>query len=110
MCVMSEKMMHHLGLEVHGKSEFKAKMANNMSVKCVGFCKAIKVTVCGIKVDVDMYVITAQGEGFPIILGRPWLIAMNTRQDWEKSTLILNPPSQSLGKAIVYNLKEGTRS
>ena len=46
--------MHHLGLEVHGKSEFKAKMANNVSIKCVGVCKGIKVTVCGIKVMVDM--------------------------------------------------------
>ena len=78
-CVMSEKTMHHLGLEVHGKSEFKAKMANNVSVKCVGVCKGIKVTVCGIKVAVDMYVIPAKGEGYPIILGRPWLIAMNAR-------------------------------
>ena len=64
-----------------------------MSVKSVGVCRAIKVTVCGIKVAVDMYVILAKGEGYPIILGRPWLIAMNARQDWEKSTLIFNPPS-----------------
>ena len=35
-CVMSKKTMHQLGLEVQGKSEFKAKMANNVSVKCVG--------------------------------------------------------------------------
>ena len=107
-CVMSEKTMHHLGLEVHGKLEFKAKIANNVSVKCVGVCKAIKVTACGIKVAVDMYLIPAKGEGYPIILGRPWLIAMNARQDWEKGTLILNPPSRSSGKAIVYNLREGT--
>ena len=56
-----------------------------------------------------MYVIPAKGEGYSIILGRPWLIAMNARQDWEKGTLILNPPGQSLSKAIVYNLKEGTQ-
>ena len=106
---MSEKTMHHLGLEVHGKSEFKAKMANNVSVKCVGVCKEIKVTVCGIKVAMDMYVIPEKGEGYPIILGRPWLIAMNARQDWEKGTLVLNPPGRNLGKAIVYTLKEGTQ-
>ena len=70
-CVMSEKIMHHLGLEMHGKLEFKAKMANNVSVKCVGICKGIKVTVCGIKVAVDMYVIPAKGEGYPVILERP---------------------------------------
>ena len=34
--LMSEKMMHCLGLEVQGRSEFKAKMAVNVSVKCVG--------------------------------------------------------------------------
>ena len=78
-CFMSKKTMHHLGLEVHKKSELKAKMANNVLVKCVGVCKEIKVIVCGIKVVVDMYVIPAKGEGYPIILGRPWLTAMNTR-------------------------------
>ena len=109
-CVMSEKTMHHLGLEVHEKSKFKAKMANNVLVKCVGICKGIKVIICGIKVAVDMYVIPAKGEAYLVILGRPWLIAMNTRQDWEKGTLVLNPPGQSLGKAIVYNLREGTQA
>ena len=56
-------------------------MANNVSVKCVGVCRKVKITVCAIKVAVDMYVIPAKGEGYPIILGRPWLIAMNARQD-----------------------------
>ena len=106
-CVMSEKMMHRLGLEVQGKSEFKAKMANNVSVKCVGVCRGVKITVCGIKVATDMYVIPAQGEGYPVILGRPWLIAMNARQDWEKGTLVLKPPGQKPGEVIVYNMKNG---
>ena len=102
--------MHHLWLEVHRKSDFKAKMANNVSVKCLGVYKGVKVTVCGVKVAVDMYVIPAKGEGYPIILGRPWLIAMSARQDWVKGTLVLNPPGQSSGKAIVYNLREGTQA
>ena len=34
---------------------------------------------------------------------------MNAKQDWEKGTLVLNPPGQSSGKAIVYNLKERTQ-
>ena len=90
--VMSEKMMHHLGLEVQGKFEFKAKLAKNVSVKCVGVCKGIKIRVCGVKVVIDMYVIQTWGEGYPVILGRPWLIVMNARQDWEKGTLVLKPP------------------
>ena len=76
-CVMSKKTMHHLGLEVHGRSEFKAKMANNVSLKYVGVCKGVKVSLCGVKEAIDMYVILAKGEGYPIILARPWLIAMN---------------------------------
>ena len=108
-CVISEKMMHKLGLEVHDKSEFRAKMANNVSVKCVGVCKNVKVTVCGIKVGVDLYVLPAKGEGYPIILGRPWLIAMNARQDWEKGTLVLKPQGKGdrPGQVILYNMKEG---
>ena len=99
--------MHRLGLEVQGKSEFKARMANNVSVKFVKVCRGVKITVCGIKVSANMYVIPAQGEGYPVILGRPWLIAMNARQDWEKGTLVLQPPRQKTGEVIVYNMKDG---
>lgn len=106
-CVMTKKTMHQVGLEVQGKSEFKAKMANNVAVKCVGFCRNVKITVCGVKVAVDMYVIPAKREGYPIILGRPWLMAMNARQDWEKGTLILKPPGKKQGETIVYDMQEG---
>ena len=107
-CVMSEKMMNRLGLEVHDKTEFKAKMANNVSVKCVGVCRNVKIVVYGIKVGVDLYVLPAKGEGYPIILGRPWLIAMNDRQDWEKGTLVLKPQGKGdrPGQVIVYNMRE----
>ena len=54
-------------------------MANNVSVKCVGICKGIRVTMCGIRVATDVYVILAKGEGYPVILGKPWLIAMNAK-------------------------------
>lgn len=104
---MSEKTMHQLGLEVQGKSKFKAKMTNNVSVRCVKVCRKVKITVCSTKVAVDMYVIPTKGEGYPIILGRPWLIAMNARQDWKKGTLVLKPPGQKPGEVIVYNMKEG---
>ena len=108
-CVMSENMMNRLGLEVHGKTEFKAKMANNVSVKCVGVCRNVKIVVYGIKVGVDLYVLLAKGEGYPIILGRPWLIAMNAKQNWEKGTLVLKPQGKGdrPRQVIVYNMKEG---
>ncbi|MCO5574034.1 hypothetical protein L7F22_027812 [Adiantum nelumboides] len=103
MYVISEKRMHKLGLEVSGPSGFKG---NDVSVKYVGV-----VIVCGIQFGVDMYVLPARGEGYPIILGRPWLIAMNARQDWKSRTLLLKPPRKE-GKSIqtiVYNVKEGRK-
>ena len=56
MCVMSEKLMHRLGLEVTILSLYRAKLANNTLVKCVGVVKGVRVIVCGVEVAVDMYV------------------------------------------------------
>ena len=52
---------------------------------------------------------TSKGEGYRVILGRLWLIAMSARQDWEKGTLVLKPPGKGdkPGGTIVYNLREG---
>ncbi|MCO5555167.1 hypothetical protein L7F22_008710 [Adiantum nelumboides] len=102
-CVISVKMMHKLRLEVSGSSGFKGI---DVSIKYVGV-----VTVCGIQVGVDMYMLPARGEGYPIILGRPWLIVINARQDWESRTLLFKPPRKE-GKSIqtiVYNVKEGRK-
>ncbi len=75
-CVMSEQLMNQLGLEVSGPSTFREKLANNVTVKCLGVIHDVKVKVCGIEVAVDTYVMPSKGDGYPIILGRPWLMAM----------------------------------
>ena len=107
--VMSERMMNQLGLEVSGPSTYKAKLANNVTVKCLGVVHDVKVKVCGVEVANDMYVMPSKGEGYPIILCRPWLIAMQAKQDWEKGLIVLNPQSKKgeKMKKIVYNMKEG---
>lgn len=92
---------------MQGKSKFKAKMANNVLVKCVGICRKVKIIVCAIKVAVHMYVISTKRESYPIIFGRPWLLSMNATKHWEKGTLILKPPRQKLGEVIVCNMNEG---
>ena len=80
-CVMSERMINQLGLEVSGPSTYKAKLANNVTAKCLRVIHDVKVRVCGIEVATNMYVMLSKGEGYPIILGRPWLIAMQAKQD-----------------------------
>ncbi|MCO5557438.1 hypothetical protein L7F22_011002 [Adiantum nelumboides] len=48
------------------------------------------------------------GEGYRIILGRPWLMAMQARQDWGTGMLELQPhKGAKKGKAIHIDLKDG---
>jgi len=108
-CVMSAKLMQRLGLEVNNPSKIEAKMDNNKRAKFLGIIESVKVTVFGTQVPVDMYVLPTKGEGYPIILGRPWLIAMKAYQDWDEGSLVLKPQGKK-GKStppIVYNMKEG---
>ncbi|MCO5574642.1 hypothetical protein L7F22_028431 [Adiantum nelumboides] len=79
--VMTEQTMQRLGLKVNAPC--KAKMANNSKVKFLGVINGLKIKVCEIEVEIDVYVMPTKGEGYPIILGRPWLMAMQARQDWD---------------------------
>ncbi|KAH7425235.1 hypothetical protein KP509_11G045600 [Ceratopteris richardii] len=104
MCVMIEKTMHRLGLDVTGPSAYQAKMANNSVVKCVGVIENLRITVCDIEVALDMYVIATKGEGYPIILGHPWLIAVKADQKWGSGLLVLKPNDRT--KSVTYDLKD----
>ncbi|KAH7280978.1 hypothetical protein KP509_36G023700 [Ceratopteris richardii] len=103
MCVMIEKKMHRLGLDVTGSSAYQAKMENNSVVKCVGVIENLRITVCDIEVALHMYVIATKGEGYPIILGRPWLIAVKAYQNWGSGLLVLKPNDRT--KSVTYDLK-----
>ena len=74
-------MMNQLGQEVSGPSTYVEKLANNVTVKFLGVIHDVKVRVCGVEEANDMYVMPSKGEGYPIILGKPWLIAMQAKQD-----------------------------
>ncbi|KAH7296706.1 hypothetical protein KP509_26G035400 [Ceratopteris richardii] len=104
MCVMTEKKMHRLGLDVTGPSAYQGKMANNSVVKCVGVIENLRITVCDIEVALDMYVIATKGEGYPIILGRPWLIAVKADKKWGSGLLVLKPNDRT--KSVTYDLKD----
>ena len=73
--------MHCLGLEVDGPAPCKTRMANNTNVHCVGVINALKVKTLGTKVMVDDFVMPTKVEGYPMILARPWLVAMKAKQD-----------------------------
>ena len=109
MCVMSERTMHKLGLEVNFPSPFKVTLANNSSIKCLGIIKDLTISVCSMEVEVDMYIIASKGEGYPIILGRPWLIIMNAGQKWGIGILVLRPEGsrKSVNKRITYDMGKG---
>ena len=73
--------MNQLGVEVSGPSTYNARLTNSIIVKCVGVINNVKIKVCGVEVAVYVYIMPSKGEGYPIILGRPWLIAMQAKQD-----------------------------
>ena len=108
-CIVIEKLMHRLGLEVSETTKFGAKMANNAIVNCLGVVKRVKVKVCRVQLEVDMYVMPVKGEGYPLILGQPWLMGMKARQDWDTGALELRPQKgmQNNWKSTIYNMKEG---
>ncbi|MCO5597368.1 hypothetical protein L7F22_051444 [Adiantum nelumboides] len=94
--------------QVNVPAPCKAKMANSSKVKCSGVINGLKIKVCEIEVEVDVYVMPTKGEGYPIILGRPWLMAMQARQDWGTGMLDLQPhKGAKKGKAIHIDLKDG---
>ncbi|MCO5587833.1 hypothetical protein L7F22_041785 [Adiantum nelumboides] len=75
-CDIVEQTMHHLGLKVNAPAPCTTKMTNN-----------------------------AKGEGYPIILGRPWLMEM---QDWGTGMLKLQPhQGAKKGKATHIDLRAG---
>ena len=69
----------------------------------------MRVKVCDIEVEVDMYIIRSKGEGYPIILGRPWLIAMNADQKWGSGVLVLKPEADRgvNSQRVTYDMRSG---
>ncbi|KAI5061244.1 hypothetical protein GOP47_0023749 [Adiantum capillus-veneris] len=49
----------------------------------------VKVKVMGVECLIDFFVMKAGDNAYPIILGRPSLLAMGAKQDWEKGVLTL---------------------
>ncbi|MCO5589272.1 hypothetical protein L7F22_043238 [Adiantum nelumboides] len=105
MCVITERTMHRLGLSITEPSDCHAKLANNSKVKCLGIIKDVHITVLDVFAKVDFYVMPSKGEGYPLILGRPWLMEVNADQKWGSGKLVLQK-----GKRIVYDMKLGKQS
>ncbi|MCO5612308.1 hypothetical protein L7F22_066573 [Adiantum nelumboides] len=105
MCVITERTMHRLGLNITEPSDCHTKLANNSKVKCLGIIKDVHITVLDVSAKVDFYVMPSKGEGYPLILGRPWLMEVNADQKWGSGKLILQK-----GKRIVSDMKLGKQS
>ena len=77
-------------------------MANHKSTKCLGISQAIKVSLMG-NCTIYFFVIKAKEEAHPIILGRPWLMAIHAQQDWKSGLLTIQDATH--GRRIVYNMR-----
>ncbi|MCO5604833.1 hypothetical protein L7F22_059007 [Adiantum nelumboides] len=94
-----------LGLSITEPSDCHAKLANKSKVKCLGIIKDVYITVLDVFAKVDFYVMPSKGEGYPLILGRPWLMEVNADQKWGSGKLVLQK-----SKRIVYDMKLGKQS
>ncbi|MCO5611527.1 hypothetical protein L7F22_065780 [Adiantum nelumboides] len=101
---MTEETMQQLGLELTGKSMFSVKMANSSRVKCLGVIHDLEINVLGQWAVMDIHIMPAKLGAYPVILGRPWLIAMRSRQDWYRGCidLFVDRPKD---KRIRYDMK-----
>ncbi|MCO5588627.1 hypothetical protein L7F22_042584 [Adiantum nelumboides] len=93
------------GLSITEPSDCHAKLANNSKVKCLGIIKDVHITILDVSAKVDFYVMPSKREGYPLILGRPWLMEVNADQKWGSGKLVLQK-----GKRIVYDMKLGKQS
>ncbi|MCO5574351.1 hypothetical protein L7F22_028134 [Adiantum nelumboides] len=101
--IMTKNLMSKLSLKIQEPTEIRIKMANNSKAQCLGVNKSLSVEVLGIKKHVDFFVMSAKGNGYSIILGRPWLMQVQALQDWETGRLICRNDNH---RRIVYNMKE----
>ncbi|MCO5599623.1 hypothetical protein L7F22_053729 [Adiantum nelumboides] len=86
-----ETLWMHTTLE-----EKKMREAHMLNVRDV------HIIVLDVSAKVDFYVMPSKGKGYPLILGRPWLMELNADQKWGSSILVLQK-----SKRIVYDMKLG---
>ena len=72
-----------------GVSGFCIRLENHQRVRCLGVVRKLEVEAYLVKTIVDFHVIPAGLGAYPIILGRPWLRAVNAVQDWKRGTISL---------------------
>ena len=94
--------MTQLGLRIQNTMELGVKIADNSKVSCLRMIQSVKVDALGVSQEIDFYIMSSKGNGYPLILGHPWLIKMQAKQDWEIRELICKQE----GKKIVYDMKE----
>ena len=102
-CVMTEATCKEIGAEVTAKAAIHMRMANHKRVKCFGIAQDVRVRVLGIDCMVDFYVMRDKENAYPVILGRPWLIATGDNQNWETSLLVV--PDKARGKKVIYDMR-----
>ena len=90
--VMASWLFSELEMTVSQQSSMKLKGIDQCIVKPLDQLYNILITVNGVTVKIDFHVldITNQKEGYPIILGRPWLRKMSATNNWKKGSDLLN--------------------
>lgn len=80
-CALMGSMMENIGEKISTKAHIRMQISNHKKAKLLGIAHDIKVKMLNIDCLVDFYVIKAMKDAFPVILGRPLIIALGAKQD-----------------------------
>ena len=85
---MIESTTTRLGLCIQETPKVYKKMTKSSNAKCLGMIKSVKVDTLEVSQKIDFYINSSKGNGYPLILGQPWLIKMQAKKCWETKELI----------------------
>ena len=99
--MITQTCVEKMGLTVARVSRFCIQLAHHQKVKCLGVVKSLEIEAYAVKSVVDFHVMPAGLGAYPIILGRPWLRAVNAIQNWKHGTISL---CGSTGEKKVFDM------
>ncbi|KAI5072954.1 hypothetical protein GOP47_0013060 [Adiantum capillus-veneris] len=102
-CVMIEAAMKESRVKVVACSNVRMRMVNHAKASCLGIAQDVRVKVMRIECLIDFFVMKVGENAYPIILGRPCLLAIGAKQEWGKGMFIF--PDKEHGRHVVLDLK-----
>ena len=82
--VSNKAMCSHLGITEWEACPFWLRMVDTHSVRPLGLVRKLRIVIGGHTFEISTVVLALDTlEAYPILLGRPWLLSSNMKQNWQ---------------------------